>query len=404
MVAAAAVVVLAACSAGGDGGGADALVRSSDARLARAAEALLPDLARRAGLELTRPVRLERRSRAELERYLDAKLDEQLPHERARNVGTVYELLGMVPRGTDLRALLRSIYLEQVGGFYDPDSTTLFVMDDQSPDVLEPLLVHELVHALQDQATDLDSITDPARGNDAATAATAAVEGHATLVMFEAMLSRQQGEDVDLTRLPDLMGTIGPSLAEAREASPALASAPRVVQESLLFPYLGGAAFLADVWAHEPGRRPPFGARLPASTEQVLHPERYRAESRDAPTRLVLEADPAPALEDGLGELETGIFLEGLYGDEAARALARGWDGDRFALFRPADGAPALVWVSVWDAPGSRDRFVEAVRARAAALPVPSVLEPIEVDGRPGVRLSVGEAPAVRVHAEGGVP
>ena len=46
------------------------LVISSDAQLRAVAEALLPDLARRAGLELKAPVRLEMRSRAQLVRYL----------------------------------------------------------------------------------------------------------------------------------------------------------------------------------------------------------------------------------------------------------------------------------------------------------------------------------------------
>ena len=48
-----------------------ALVVSSDPDLAELASRLLPDLARRSGMELRAPVRLERRSREELVRYLD---------------------------------------------------------------------------------------------------------------------------------------------------------------------------------------------------------------------------------------------------------------------------------------------------------------------------------------------
>jgi len=103
-----------------------------------------------------------------------------------------YALLGLVPRAMDLRGMLKAIYLEQIAGFYDPDSTTLFVLDDQPDEAIESLLAHELVHAIQDQNTDLDAITAPGLNNDRRVAAQAAIEGHATLVMFE-FLIREQG-------------------------------------------------------------------------------------------------------------------------------------------------------------------------------------------------------------------
>ena len=57
---------------------------SSDPRLASMAAELLPELARRSGMELSKPVRLETRSREELARYLTSKLDEDLPESEAR--------------------------------------------------------------------------------------------------------------------------------------------------------------------------------------------------------------------------------------------------------------------------------------------------------------------------------
>ena len=79
-----------------------------------------------------------------------------------------YALLGLVPDTLDLRAVLLSLYTEQVAGFYEPDSTALFVMDDQPASALQGLLIHELVHAVQDQTVDLHALTDPDLGNDRA--------------------------------------------------------------------------------------------------------------------------------------------------------------------------------------------------------------------------------------------
>lgn len=394
------LVALAACGPGSDTGGVSSdLVISSDAALAERAAALLPALATRVGLELREPVRLERRSREELERYLVFKLDEELPAETAEWTEAVYRLLGLIGPEVNLVTILEDVYLEQVAGFYDPDSTTLFVLDDQPEEALETLLVHELVHAIQDQAVDLSSLTDRIVGNDRQGAAQAAIEGHATLIMFEYSLGQLQGADIDILDFPDFTATMAPSLEAAREQSPALSRAPRIVQEALLFPYLGGTAFVEAMWKNGDARELPFGANLPTSTEQVIHPERFFA-ARDQPTELRLSFEGGESVfEDGLGEMEVAVLLETLVG-ATGETLAAGWDGDRYALFGDANSGYSLVWVSIWDDGAARDRFVSALSGAASGLPEESSVEPLEVDGRPGALVRVGSAPPFGLQVE----
>ena len=365
-----------------------ALVTSSDASLAEAAARLLPELAERSGLELKAPVRLERRTRDELQRYLEFKLDEDLPVAEAELLTESYGLLGLLSRDLDLRAALKGLYLEQVAGFYDPDSTTLFVLDDQPEEALESLLVHELVHAIQDQSVDLDALTDRSLGNDRQGAAQAAIEGHATLVMFE-FLTALQGGPADPQEAVDLTEQLRPALERARSQSPALAQAPLLLQESLLFPYLEGAAFVEALWRQEPDRPPPFGAHLPTSTEQVLHPERFIGAGRDTPVVVDL-ATPAGwrrLYEESLGELETGLLLEAHTG---SRGPAEGWDGDAYLLLERGDGTRGLVWVSIWDSARQRGAFVDALRGDMSGFPLPASIDAVDVDGRPGALLRVG--------------
>ena len=261
------------------------MVVSSDPELAELAGALLPDLARRAGMELREPVRLERRSRSELIRYLESKLDEELPPSEADAIVEAYALLGLVEPGLDLRAMLLGLYTEQVAGFYEPDSTALFVMDDQADADLEGLLVHELVHAVQDQTADLDALTDPDLGSDRAAAAQAAIEGHATLVMFEYVAEQQYGRPLDLSQVQGFGALLRQSLAGVQGQFPALAGAPRILQETLIFPYVEGAVFLQKIWA-QGERVVPFGENLPLSTEQILsgpdNPARWSSRSRSS--------------------------------------------------------------------------------------------------------------------------
>jgi len=382
----AAVIGLAALASGCQAQAQSDLVRSSDPELGAMAAELLPDLARRSGMELLHPVRLEERSRAELDQYLRAKLDEELPPDEARARSDVYSLLGLVPPDMDLRALLLELYGEQVAGFYEPDSTALYVLDDQPEEALRALLVHELVHAVQDQSTDLRALTAPEVGSDRATAAMAAIEGHATLVMFEFLTEEMTGSPIDLGAIPDFGAQVGPALEAMSSQFPALAGAPRVVRESLIFPYVAGATFVQGLWAGG-ARQHPFGARLPLSTEQVLDP------AAAPPLDVRLDADgPGRVLDDTLGQLELRIMAEEVLGlgAEAANSLVAGWEGDRWILVEGPNGDRSLALAIVWDAEDTRAAFVRVVGDASDGLPGSVAMELVSLDGRPVSILRVG--------------
>ncbi len=360
------------------------MVESSDPQLRTLAGALLRDLAGRSGMELREPVRLEKRSRAELVRYLEHKLDEELSPEEARQAVAAYHLLGLASADLDLRGVLLALYTEQVAGFYEPDSTALFILDDQPAPSLQGLLIHELVHAVQDQSAELDVITDPELGNDRATAAQAAIEGHATLVMLEFLAEQQRGSAVDLATLPDFGTTLRPALEGMRSQFPALADAPAVIQEALLFPYLEGTGFVQGMWA-DSGRVAPFGARLPRSTEQVL-----TGDLSDEPVPVEVEVPGWEVVEtDVLGRLELGILLDTHVGPAGSTA-ATGWGGDRWVLLRGPDGVQGLVLATAWDDAAARDRFVTALRPRLDGFPRAASLEIGESDAGPLAVLRVG--------------
>jgi hypothetical protein len=402
MVAMAALaLVLAGC---GPQVGDTTFVVSSDPDLKERVGQLLPELAERAGMELTRPLRVERRSREQLEGYLRAKLDEEFPPVEADLLTRSYSLLGLIDGDLDLRSILLSVYTEQVAGFYEPDSTALFVMDDMALEMQQTVLVHELVHAVQDQTANLDSLTAKVRGNDRQSAAQAAIEGHATLVMLEYVAEQLRGEPVDFSQLPDFSSALRPALEGMRNQYPALASAPAIIQEALLFPYLEGASFMAALWQADQSRPAPFGANLPQSTEQVLDPAKAGGESWDPPTELRLTPQGAHtvAYENTMGQAELRVFLEEHLGVEA-KDLAQGWDGDRYLLLLGPEGHDALVWASVWDTEEARDRFVEGLRPALPQMEVPGSLEAVPLFGRPGALLVMGTAGEVPVLVEEGV-
>jgi len=370
------------------------LVVSSDPQLAEMAAKLLPDLARRSGLELKHPVRIERRSRTELEHYLRSKLNDDMPPERARHLVAAYSLLGLVPDTLHLRQMLLSVYTEQVAGFYEPDSTALFVLDDQPASALRGLLLHELVHAVQDQSVDLSALTDPKLDNDRRTAAQAAIEGQATLVMLEYMMEQRAGHPIDLSSLPDIGSTLRGALSGMSQQYPELAAAPAVVREGLLFPYQEGTGYVEALWKAQGDHPAPFGPYLPLSTEQVL-----THDLDDAPQAVTMHPPPGVQVlfSDVLGRAELGILLDAHLGSGHAR-LADGWGGDRYALLTDSLGEESLVWYSVWDDAAARDRFVGGLSEGLSDFGAPATLEPTAVDGRPGAVLRIGSAPQVSAH------
>src|SRR3989449_2501091 len=95
------------------------------------------------------------------------------------------------------------------------------------------VISHELVHALQDQYVNLDSLVELKRQNDRRTAAQSILEGQATLAQILVLMPEQKLES--LPNFWDLRGALG----KQQEQMKVFSSAPLWLRESLIFPYLG---------------------------------------------------------------------------------------------------------------------------------------------------------------------
>jgi len=313
------------------------------------AQQVIPRVERAVGLPFKRPPGIAVRTRAQVRDYLMRKLDADFPPDELERVTMAYRLFGFIADTTDLRALLLSLYSEQVAGYFDPDSSTLYVIEGTDPAVLRITLAHELVHALQDQYVALDSLLSMKRQNDRKTAAQAVMEGQATLASMVAIMP-----DQDLTAMPDFWLKYRATVREQQKTMPVISTAPLILREGLIFSYLAGADF-ARWFAREHPDTVPFGPRLPASTEQILHPDRYAR--GDAPIELAVKPDRTLIYDDNLGEFEIRILLTELSGSESVGAAgALGWAGDRYAVYQAEPGY-ALVWWSVWDDEDTARRF-----------------------------------------------
>jgi hypothetical protein len=218
-------------------------------------------------------------------------------------------------------------------------------------------VTHELVHALQDQYLNLDSIQKVTGDNDRQVAAQAVIEGQATFEQVKAML----GSNNLAATLPGGWDRIRDMIREGQSTMPVFSSAPMIIQETLIFPYLSGAEFMRHFDELRPGKVP-FDS-MPVSTEQILHSGAY-FENRDAPTSVTLPelgGGARSVYANNLGEFETRLFLFQHLGDQnGAIRGAAGWDGDRYVLF-DTKGGDGIAWLTVWDSKIDAGEFYDLV-------------------------------------------
>jgi hypothetical protein len=286
-------------------------------------------------------------------------LDEQYPPAARHADERLYIRLGLLPAGTDLREVSASIFGEGVAGYYDTRSKRLKIVTGTATAnrvLSEIVIAHELDHALEDQAIGLDQAA-AAASDDRGYAYKALVEGSATQVMYE-YLSRFFRSDVALG------GLLGGSFAGTGTEG-----LPDFVTAGLVFPYTAGQRFVADLLRRAGGRWTLVDlaerTRPPATTEQILHPQKWIDAEGALPVELPSPGTGWQRLTAGtFGEWQTGRLL-------AQPAAAEGWGGDRYALYRRG-GKELLLMRWRFDTPEALRTFTAALRE--ADLPGPRAI------------------------------
>lgn len=359
---------------------------SPAARLSRLADDLTTRMGALRGLAPRGPIARGVMSRDAIVARMRERTRQEYPPGEVELEGELLKRAGLIPESMDYEQTMYALLEEQVLGFYDPDARRLYIAD-WVPDAMQSVtMAHEITHALQDQHFDIGRyIHHRQGGGDRQTAAMAVIEGDATAAMMDHSLAPLGRRVQDL---PDVEGLIANQLQSGDQVR--LNAAPRAMRDTLLFPYLAGFALCARQLREGGGYRAidALLANPPDSTEQVIHPEKLA--SREPPEEVSLTVpsplarDFAVGYADVLGELGLRLFLQTVLGDDAARAGAAGWGGDRAMLLVPrASTAPrdggvsvsreglaqdALVWVIAMDPAPHAPTDAEATElARGAA-------------------------------------
>jgi hypothetical protein len=391
-------------------------------------------------------------TRDELKELASKRTKDPDTEEKIQRSTAVLQKFGFVPRDFDVEKFAVESRVSQLAGYYDPKVKTMYLLNWLPPASQLPVMAHELDHALQDQNFELEKwfkTDDPeanaATGGDASeqhAARRAVVEGQATAVMIEYMLS-SQGRS--LTQLPLISPEVFEGLIERFSNLQTTQSAPLMMRQEMTFPYVYGLAFVHEVLL-KAGKQEAFSGIFkhpPESTRQIMEPGTYLAHEKLPPL-------PLPALQDVLGKeyekIESGsigefdclTFIKQFGNAEQAKTISTNWRGDYFYTAKRAtagqnNGAKdaqksdlkpedvSLLFTSRWASPSAARvfanfyrttvprRYPDAKQAGPAAAQNPAQVEvwdtgegkvTVQVEGNLVVALeSFDEVSAARVRA-----
>ena len=379
---------------------AEHLVTPEEAKeLFRSVDRILKFASRETELPVRQEVKRELVSRDHMESYVNHRVDEDEDVQRMQRSERVLKKFGLLPRGFDMRGFFVKLLREQVAGYYDPKTKTVNLLNWVQPAVQEPVLAHELTHALQDQSFDLErwlkhgvtaETKPPASGpspkpdskdksskdnqqdnasevqsDEEEAARLAVVEGQAMLVLVDYMLA-PTGQSV--VNSPGVVDAIKKGMMVG-DNSPVFNSSPLYLKESLTFAYRYGLDFERELLSKK-GKEAAFAGvfrRPPQSEREIMEPAAYMSDEHlpalTVPNFDAILHDSYEKFDVGsFGEFDVSVLVEQFGGSEASDQLTPGWRGGYYYAAQPkgkSNGPLAIVYVSRWASAEGAQEFAD---------------------------------------------
>lgn len=343
--------IFSACSSGGDNA-----PEFESQPLSPELQAMLDEVAEIRGLPSPTNIRIGAIPRDRVAEFIDSRYSEA---DRAEldHLTLLYRLQGHLSSTQDFREVVLQLFTDFGIGFYSPEDRTMWLVRDSiepNPANLDDgersTLAHEFVHAIQDNAFDIERIeAETSAIDDGALAHAAVIEG-------DAVAHERLWLEADLAA----------GGMQAVLFSTAQASIPPSLERELRFPYEAGLDWVAAIRAAS-GQQPIdaiLRERRPLTTAEIMHPT-----IRDTgwTPEEVLLPDVSSGLGDGwarstegvLGEFRLANYLQLWLPSLEALGAAQGWTGDRFALYANGESTAAVFRAKYFD-PKDAGEFAQA--------------------------------------------
>ena len=338
-------------------------------------------------LPIRHAVKRKLTTRSAVEKYLDSKMKDDKDTRRMERSEIVLKKFGLIDRDFQLEPFLVSLLKEQIAGYYDSKTKTVYLLDWIDPEQQKPVLAHELTHALQDQHTNLEKWeskseediahnaaedTEHIRTDEDDTAREAVLEGQAMAVFLDYDL-KPSGRSLLTT--PGIVSGLTDKMSNDPD-SPIMSRAPLLLQESLLFPYRDGLRFEAALLRSQGPTGAFAGAldRPPDSTYEIMNPGVYESQAKVPMLQMpdihpILDGEYNPYDIGVMGELDVRILSQLFGGDGAAALLTPAWDGGIYYAAqrksaktqaeRDSTASVSLLYLSQWKSEEAATAFAK---------------------------------------------
>jgi hypothetical protein len=335
------------------------------------------------GLPIKHEVKRKLTGRDEVVSFLKQSSEEDT--QRLKRSELVLKKFGLLPRNFDLETFLVSLLREEVAGYYDPKTKTVNLLDWVPMEEQEPVMAHELTHALQDQSVGLkkwmekgdkdlekikrDVTADDIEYDEMDDAREAVVEGQAQAMMFQYAIA-PTGHSI--TDSPGLVNAMEEETMTGTSSTKVFNEAPIFMKESLTFPYSYGMEFVLKV-LQKGGRQQAFGGVLknpPHTTRQIMEPETYLSGEKIDPIRVPDFKHDFAAYQKfdvgAMGEFDVAVLVEQYAGKELSKEMYPEWRGGYYYAAKSVQNlgpdvsvtAPlGLLYVSRWASADSASEF-----------------------------------------------
>jgi hypothetical protein len=318
------------------------------------------------GLRFRHPVTTVAIDRSELPTRLREQVVRSMPYTPGEWEEILEALLLVEPDKPELLSTLIDLYESQVLAYYDPATRTYYSIRQLPPAIAQlpeglraeqGVVVHELMHALQDQHFSIGAKDLALRHDaDAALAYHALLEGEASLVMMAFMLEKAGADFAEVAKSP-MFDTL---LSGAAGADLTISSTtPAYFAEMLKFPYLEGLKFTLAAYRRGGWKElDRIHADPPLSTREILHPDDYFARRF---ARTPFSRKPAGTVSRLLSVEHLGEFHWRIL---AGAENARGWKSDSVTIAQNAACETTVLADTRWESAEAAQKFHDAyVRA-----------------------------------------
>jgi hypothetical protein len=338
------------------------------------------------GLPVKKAVKRKLTSRDEVVSYLTKHLNDE-DTKRLRRSELVLKKFGLLPRGFNLETFLVALLREEVAGYYDPKTKTVNLLDWVPIEEQEPVMAHELTHALQDQSIGLqkwmkkgekdlgeirkDPTPSDIENDEMDDAREAVIEGQAQAMMFQYAMA-PTGHSI--ANSPALVDAMEEETLTGTPSTKVFNEAPIFMKESLTFPYSYGMEFVVKLM-QKGGKEKAFAGVLknpPHTTRQIMEPETYLSGEKIEPMRVPDFKHDFKDYEKfdigAMGEFDVAVLIEQYAGKPLSKHIYPEWRGGYYYAAKPKPDAksdPAgtgplgLLYVSRWSSADKAEEFAE---------------------------------------------